>query len=58
MADRKVYLDLKLRVVVRVDADTDIQTVIDELDYALTDTTGKATVEDATLEDFEVIDAK
>ena len=55
---RKVYVELKVRLIVNVDEGTEIGEIVDELEYDFTDTTGKADVEDSTISDYEVTDSK
>lgn len=54
---RKVYVDLKFYLVLNANKDVDISDVVDELEYELIDTTGKATIEDTEIKDYEVIDS-
>lgn len=58
MSDRKVYIEAKVKLVLRVDGDTDVSNVMDELDYSFLDTTGKAQVEDTELLDYDITDSK
>jgi hypothetical protein len=55
---RKVYVELKMKLVVRVDEGVEVSEVIDELEYDFKDTTTKATVEDMVILDYEVTDSK
>ena len=55
---RKVYVELKVRLIVNVDEGVEIGDVIDELEYNFSDTTGSAEVEDMTISDYEVTDSK
>jgi len=45
-------------LVIVIDDDQDFKEVMDELDYNFSDTTGKATVDDFNIDDFEVVDSK
>ena len=56
MSSRKVYARLTVNMILRVDEGVDVSEIIDELDYSFADTTAKATIEDTTIEDFEVVD--
>jgi hypothetical protein len=58
VSDRKVYVEAKVRLIIRVDEGVDIADVIGELEYEFTDTTGSATIVDAELRDYEVKDSK
>ena len=55
---RKVYIELKVRVIATIDEGTEVGEVVDELDYGFTDSTGKATIEDTEILDYEVTDSK
>lgn len=55
---RKVYLDVKMRLVILTDEDVKIQDVIEKLDCVLEDRTGKANVTDWEIEDFEITNSK
>ena len=54
----KVYVEVKVRLIIRQDDDANTQDVIDEMEYDFTDTTGKADIEDIEILDFEVVDSK
>lgn len=58
MADRKVYVRVVTNLIVRVDEGADINDVVNGLTYSFEDTTGKATVEDTSIEDFDITDSK
>ena len=58
MANRKVYLEMKVRLVVRVDEGTEVSNVVDEMEYDFQDTTGAATVEDTEILGYEITDSK
>jgi hypothetical protein len=55
---RKVYVTITVKAIIRADDDADIDNVINELEYHFLDTTGKAQVEDTSIEDFEITDSK
>ena len=55
---RKVKVKLEVELTIVVDEGVDIGNIIDEMDYNFTDTTTQATIEDTTIEDYEVIDSK
>lgn len=58
MADRKVTVEVKIKLVIRIDEGTEVSQVIDEMDYSFNDTTGSATIEDTEILDQEVTDSK
>ena len=43
---RKVYVNITIKAIIRVDDDADVNDVINELDYNFSDTSGRAQVED------------
>jgi hypothetical protein len=49
MADRKVYVEVKVRLVLRMDESKEVKQVLDEMGYEFTPL-------DATLEDSEILD--
>ena len=55
---KKVFVELKVRLVINQNEDVETSEIIDELEYDFTDTTGKADVFDSTIEDYEVVDSK
>ena len=55
---RKVYVDVKVRLIINQDDGVETADVINEMDYSFTDTTGKATIEDTEIKDYEVTDSK
>jgi len=55
---RTVNIKLEINLTVKADDDIQISEVINELEYDFTDTTGKATIEDMSIEDFEVVDSR
>lgn len=58
MADRKVYVTVTTKLVLRVDEGVEVSEIMNEMDYSFKDTTGKATVEDSSMEDFEITNSK
>ena len=58
MADRKIVVEVKCRLVLRIDDDVSVKEVIDEMDYGFNPDPSQATLEDETIEDFEVVDSK
>lgn len=58
MADRKVYIELKVKMLIRADDGTDISEVVQEMEYDFTDTTGNAQIEETEIMDYEVLDSK
>jgi len=58
MAYRTVEVDLKVKLTMKVDEGTEVQQVVDELDYSFDDQTGHATVEDTEILDHEVKDSR
>lgn len=58
MSDRKVYVEAKVKLVLRVDEGEEVSHVMDELEYTFSDTTGKAQVEDTEILDYDITDSK
>lgn len=58
MADRKVYVEVKVRLIIRQDEDVELSQIIDEIDCDFTDRTGKADIEDYEILDYEIEDSK
>ena len=55
---RKVFVDVKVRLVINQNDGVETSEIMDELDYTFNDTTGKADIVDATIEDYEVVESK
>ena len=55
---RKVVVEIKIKAVINVDGDIGISEIINEMDYDISDTTTKATIEDTEIIDYEVVDSK
>ncbi|MCK9462603.1 MAG: hypothetical protein M0R80_23535 [Proteobacteria bacterium] len=58
MASRKVYVNVKVQLILDMDEGVDVGDVIDEVDYDFASTTDGATVHDMHIEDYEVTDSK
>lgn len=58
MADRKVYVDVTVRLIIRADDDASIDHILNELDYNFSDTTGKANIEDTEITNYNITDSK
>lgn len=54
----KVYVSIKVNLIIDVDSGVELSTIIDEMDYSFTDTTGSATILDSTIDDYIVNDSK
>ena len=55
---RKVYVNLKVRLIVEMEEGIGLADVITELDYKFTSTTDGATIADTEIEDYEATDSK
>lgn len=55
---KKIYINLKVKLIIRQDEDADTDHILNELDYNFKDTTGKAEVEDTEILDYAITDAK
>jgi hypothetical protein len=58
MSDRKVYVDVKVRLIIRQDDGVETSEVVNEMEYDFTDTTGNATIEDMEITDYQIVDSK
>lgn len=58
MADRKIVVEIKVKVSMRVDEGQEISQVVDEMDYSFYDDTGHATIEDTEILGYELMDSK
>lgn len=58
MGYRTVTVEVKVKLTMKVDEGTEIQTIIDEMDYDFTDTTGSADIEDTQILNHEVTDSR
>ena len=54
--DRKVYLNLKARVVVRIPDDMEVQDFVDQLEWV--DGSEECEIEDAEVQAYEIEDSK
>lgn len=55
---RKVFVNVRVKLVINVDDDIEVGKVIEEMEYDFTDTTGKADIEDTEIMGAEVYDSK
>ena len=55
---RKVYIDVKVRLIIEMDEGIEVNEVMQELDYDFTSKTDGATVIDTEFDEFEVTDSK
>jgi hypothetical protein len=58
MSDRKVYVNVTVRLIMRVDEGVDVTNVLDEMTYAFDLNNSGATLEDSELKDYEITDSK
>lgn len=58
MGYRTVTVEVKVKLTMKVDEGTEIQEIIDEMDYGFTDTTGNADIEDTGILGHEVTDSR
>jgi len=54
---RKVTVEVKIKLLLSIDEGIEVSEVVNELEYEFTDITGKATVEDTEIIDYEVTDS-
>lgn len=55
---KKVYLDVKIRLILNVDENQNIGDVVDEMDYAFTTKQEGVDILDTEMTDFEIVDSK
>jgi hypothetical protein len=55
---RTVTVKVEVSMIVKIDDGVEVKEIINEMDYSFTDTTTKATIEDAQIIDFEVTDSR
>lgn len=55
---RKVYVDVKVKLIINMDEGVEVQQVINEMDYNFASTTDCANIEDMRIDDFQVTDSK
>lgn len=54
----KIYVEVKVQLIINKDNDISIQDILDEMDYSFKDTTTKADIVDTQILDYEVVDSK
>ncbi len=55
---RTVTVKVETKLTMKVDEGVDISEIINEMEYNFSDTTTRATIEDAQITDFEVVDSR
>jgi hypothetical protein len=55
---RKVYVEVKVKLIINMDDGVEVQEVVNELDYSFNSQTDGATIEDTEILDHEVKDSK
>lgn len=55
---RKVYVEVKTRLIINIDEGTEVSEVIEEMSYDFDSRTDGADIEDVEIRDFEVKDSK
>lgn len=58
MADRKVYVTVTTRLIIRADEGTDVNEVLENMDYDFTSQTDGAEIEDTEIRDWDITDSK
>jgi len=58
MADRKVYVELKVQLVIYADQGAEITEVLENMDYNFTSNSDNAEIEDTEITNWEIIDSK
>ena len=55
---RKVFLEVKIKVVLNMDEGVEVSKVMEEMDYCFISTLDEADVENTEILDWEIIDSK
>ncbi len=55
---RKVYVSVKVGLIINADEDIEIAKVLNEMNYSFQDTTTKADIIDTAIVDWEITDSK
>lgn len=58
MATRKVYVEVKTRLIIDIEEGVEIDEVMNEIDYSYDSMTDEADIVDAEMIDYEVTDSK
>ena len=55
---RKVYVNVKTRLIIEMDEGIEVAEVLDNMDYNFTSNNDEAEITDTEIKDYEVIDSK
>ena len=55
---RKVYVEIKVKLIIRADEDVDVQGVLDDMDYNFSSTSEGADIEDSEVMEYDIKDSK
>ncbi len=55
---RKVYVDVKVRLIIRTNDDVNIDNVLNEMDYEFVSQTDGADIEDTEIKEYNIEDSK
>lgn len=59
MADRKVYVEVTLRLILRVNDGVDVSEILDDMDFTpVNERKAEADIEDTEVLDYEIKDSK
>jgi len=58
MNDRKVYVDVTVRLIIRADEGVEINGVLETMDYNFTSQSDGANIEDTEIQDWVITDSK
>ena len=58
MADRKVYVEVTTRLIIRADEGQDIDEVLENMEYDFTSTHDSADIEESEIRSWEIKDSK
>jgi len=55
---RKVYIDLKVRLVINMEEGISVDEIVNNMDYVFTFSGKEADIVDTEIEDYEIVDSK
>jgi hypothetical protein len=58
MADRKVYVNVTTRLIIRADEGVDVNAVLEDMDYSFTSQTDEAEIEGTEVTGWDIVDSK
>ena len=56
--DRKVYVNVTTRLIIRVDEGSSVNEVLENMDYSFTSDSDNADIQETEILDWEIVDSK